>query len=425
MSEFKELVKSFAKSREYVRDFFVYGFKTREEFTVKSTRTYDNEKRRLESWFPEFVKEDFTGQGKNISLAIDGNLLDTNPLYRVWKMKSFTDNDITLHFLILDCLQREAQGTPSFPGYTAERLTDALLEDYDVIFDAQTVRRKCNDYAKCGLLLKEKYGKEFRYMISPPLLLPLAEDMDNPMRPLSDALSFYQLSAPLGCIANTIMDTLQIHNDTFRVKHGFLVHTLEDEVLLELLFDMKEKCLVKLELRGSKTGRSNTLQCVPLQFFTSTRTGRRFLCAYLQKARRFSCIRMDSIKKVLALEPVDNYDTLKNQLIENHDYLWGVSFQNTEHIHRQWVRLTLHIAEPKELFIVSRLEKEGRGGIVTRIDDNTYTYEIEVFDAHEMMPWIRTFTGRILEFKSSSPQLESMFYNDLNRMYEMYEIYNI
>ena len=30
MSEFKELIKSFSKSREYVWDFFVYGFKTRD-----------------------------------------------------------------------------------------------------------------------------------------------------------------------------------------------------------------------------------------------------------------------------------------------------------------------------------------------------------------------------------------------------------
>ena len=34
MSEFKELIKSFAKSREYIRDFFIYGFKTREDFKL-------------------------------------------------------------------------------------------------------------------------------------------------------------------------------------------------------------------------------------------------------------------------------------------------------------------------------------------------------------------------------------------------------
>ena len=50
MSDFQELVKRFPKTREYVCDFFVYGFKTREEFKDKSPRTYDNERRRIESY---------------------------------------------------------------------------------------------------------------------------------------------------------------------------------------------------------------------------------------------------------------------------------------------------------------------------------------------------------------------------------------
>ena len=57
MSEFKELIKSFSKSREYVRDFFVYGFKTRDDFAGWSGRTYDNERRRLESWLSGFVRQ--------------------------------------------------------------------------------------------------------------------------------------------------------------------------------------------------------------------------------------------------------------------------------------------------------------------------------------------------------------------------------
>ena len=85
MSEFNELIKSFSKSRDYVRDFFVYGFKTRDDFTGWSSRTYDTERRRLESWLPEYVNQDYTEKGKNIYLSIDSNLLSTNPLYRVLK----------------------------------------------------------------------------------------------------------------------------------------------------------------------------------------------------------------------------------------------------------------------------------------------------------------------------------------------------
>lgn len=81
MSEFKELIKSFARSREYIHDFFVYGFKTRDDFTDKSRRTYDNERRRIESWLWKYIHTNYTQKGKNISLVMDSRLLDTNPLY--------------------------------------------------------------------------------------------------------------------------------------------------------------------------------------------------------------------------------------------------------------------------------------------------------------------------------------------------------
>ena len=89
MSDFQELIGSFPKTREYVRDFFVYGFKTRNDFKEKSPRTYDNERRRLECWLSPYVRKDYAAGGSNISLAIDSNLLDTNPLFRVPTTTSF------------------------------------------------------------------------------------------------------------------------------------------------------------------------------------------------------------------------------------------------------------------------------------------------------------------------------------------------
>ena len=59
MSEFDERIKSFQKSRDYVRDFFVFGFKSRNDFNEKSSRTYDNERRRLESWLGDYVRKDY------------------------------------------------------------------------------------------------------------------------------------------------------------------------------------------------------------------------------------------------------------------------------------------------------------------------------------------------------------------------------
>lgn len=408
MSEFQELVKSFPKTREYVRDFFVYGFRTRNEFKGKSPRTYDNERRRLECWLGSYVRKDHVSGGSNISLAIDSNLLDTNPLFRVWKTKSFTDNDIVLHFLILDILQ---DGRPQ----TAETITDLLLSEHDALFDIQTVRRKCNAYAKEGLLEKQKIGKTVVFSLD--LTLPRwLRSNEN----IQDALSFYQISEVFGVIGNELTEQMDWQNQTFRAKHSFCVHTLEDEILLSLLDAMNQKVRVRLELKSPRTETKTSSACVPLQIFISTRTGRRYLCGYVQRKKRFSCFRLDSVKCAALLDPCPEYDELTEKLGRNRKFLWGVSFQGEEGHHLDKLTMTIQAIEPAENYIVDRLKREGRGGTVTRIGRNVYQYETEAFDCNEMLPWIRTFIGRILDLTCTAKSVEQRFYRDLQEMYEMY-----
>ncbi len=410
MSDFHELIKSFPKTREYVRDFFVYGFKTRNEFKNKSPRTYDNERRRLESWLSPFVHKDHLSNGANISLAIDSNLLDTNPLFRVWKTKSFTDNDIVLHFFILDLLQDGGK-------ITAEEITDDLLTEYEAFFDIQTVRRKCNAYQKEGLLQKQRKGKTVVYSLDTSLAQWLKSN-----ETILDALAFFQLAGNLGMIGNQLTDQFDYQNQTFRVKHSFFVHTLEDEILLDLLNIIHQRKSAVLEIKSSKKGVINTTYCVPLQIFISTRSGRRFLCAYIDRSKRFTCFRLDTIKKVTPLEKTEAYEELQTKLNRNRRQLWGVSFQGRERHHLDKLTMTIQVFEPKESYIVDRLRREGRGGTVTKTATNIYQYEIEVFDCNEMLPWIRTFIGRILSLECSAKSVERRFYEDLQTMYQMYQI---
>lgn len=410
MSDFQELIKSFPKIREYVRDFFVYGFKTRSDFKDKSPRTYDNQRRRLESWLAPYVRKDYVAGGFNISLAIDSNLLDTNPLFQVWKTKSFTDNDIQLHFFILDLLQDGRERA-------AEEITDSLLTKYEVLFDIQTVRRKCNSYVKEGLLNKHKTGKTVVFSLDNTLShwLKSTENICN-------ALAFYQMAGSFGIIANLLLEQLDVKNQTFRVKHSFFVHTLEDEILLSLLDAMHRQAAINLEIKSSKREMKNMITCVPLQIFTSTRSGRRFLCAYLNSSKRFTCFRLDTVKKVLFLEQTDNYEDLLTKLERNRPHLWGVSFQSEERHHSDRLTMTVWALEPTENYIVERLKREGRGGTVTRTARNTYRYETEVFDCNEMLPWIRTFIGRILSLECTAKSVEQRFYKDLHTMYHIYGI---
>jgi hypothetical protein len=258
MSEFDERIKSFQKSRDYVRDFFVFGFKSRNDFNEKSSRTYDNERRRLESWLGDYVRKDYVKKDSaekdrvekdcvkkgnkgakkekvaNISLDIDSNMLDTNPLFKVYKAKSFTDNDIVLHFMILSLLQHSDEGE----GFTAEEITEFLNEKYGKVFEQQTVRRKCNAYLQEGLLASRKSGNKLKYYCD----LSLYEAIKN-IQGLADALKLFQFTDSLGIAASELLDCMDEENDVFRIKHSFFVFTLDDEVLLKIFHAINQRGL--------------------------------------------------------------------------------------------------------------------------------------------------------------------------------------
>jgi len=101
---YSELIKNFGKIRDYMREFFVYGFRTRSEFRMKSARSYDNERRRVESWLSDYMTFRQNDQGKRVFLSVDNREVAHNPLYKAFKAKSFTDKDIVLHFYVMDIL---------------------------------------------------------------------------------------------------------------------------------------------------------------------------------------------------------------------------------------------------------------------------------------------------------------------------------
>ena len=101
---FNELIKSFDNIRQLMRDFYVFGFKSRADFADKSARSYDNERRRIESWLGEYMYFRQNAGGKNCFISVDSRKIRHNPFYKALKAKSFTANDIMLHFFLLDIL---------------------------------------------------------------------------------------------------------------------------------------------------------------------------------------------------------------------------------------------------------------------------------------------------------------------------------
>lgn len=228
MAEFQELIKNFDRIRDYMRQFYVYGFKVRNDFSEKSARTYDNERRRIESWLSRYTKSDYTSKGKHVYINVDSKTIPQNPLYAAWKSKSFTDNDLMLHFFILDLLWDCPEGMSS------NTVTDLISHNYGVVFDTQTVRLKLKEYETLGILVSHKDGKTLSYALAP--LMPMetepqcvnSGDMEpdgteegeqNLWQCLMTAVKYFQEAAPFGCIGSTILDRQDECNDLFQFKH--------------------------------------------------------------------------------------------------------------------------------------------------------------------------------------------------------------
>ena len=132
-------------------------------------------------------------------------------------------------------------------------------------------------------------------------------------------MSFFQGEAPAGVVGSTILDREDEENRLFQFKHLFLVHTLEDGILLKLLEAIRQKRSIRAENKSSRTGQVSRASGIPLKIFVSSRTGRRYLCLYSPEFRRFNNLRLDSIVSVELLEPYEGYDRAKEDLKRNLD----------------------------------------------------------------------------------------------------------
>ena len=162
MSSYNELIKNFERVRSYMREFYVYGFKSRADYDSKSARSYDDEKRRMESILGDYMSFVRTPEGKNVFLSIDSRTSVHNPFYKALKAKSFTDGDITLHFIIFDILH-----SPDVE-FTLAEIMEIIDEKYlsgfeaPMMFDESTVRKKLKEYCSEGLIITNKQGRKVR-----------------------------------------------------------------------------------------------------------------------------------------------------------------------------------------------------------------------------------------------------------------------
>lgn len=404
---YSELIKDFERIREYMRQFYIYGFKTRDEYDAKSARSYDNERRRIESWLGEYMSFRQDIAGKVSFISVDSQEILHNPLYNAFKAKSFTANDIVLHFFIMDILEEHEDCSVT---EIADLISLEYLAEFDdpKELDESTIRKKLKEYEKIGLVSSKKQGKK--------LVFSKTKNKVN-IDEWKDAVAFFSELDPLGVIGSFLLDKINDVPDYFQFKHHYILHVLESEIMYALLTCISDDRTAHIEMFSRRKEKIVEYEILPLKIMISTQNGRSYVFALSIQDRKFNMYRLDNIKKVRSGKTAVE----KQQIIEDGEkflkHEWYVSSGNENSL--EHLEMVLRI-DPWAEHILKRLEREGGNGTVEKTGENTYKFSIDVYDTSEMRPWLRTFIGRIVSLSCSNKDTEKVFFEDLEAMYELY-----
>ena len=399
---YKELIKNFDNIRMYMRDFFVYGFRTREDYAKKGLRSYDNEKRRIQSYLGDLLSFKQTESGKKVFISLDAKSVSRNPLYKAFKVKSFTSKDISLYFIVMDILK-------SGGSYSLTDILNKIDSDYlsyfsnPLLFDESTLRKKLKEYEALGLIKSEKTSKKLEYSL-------VNDDIEA--KDYKDVIRFFTEENILGVIGSYIEDKFENADEYISFKNRYIMNAYDTEVVFEILRAIKNENKVKIQTFASAKQR----EYVPLKLYVSKQGGRNYLMCKCTEDNRFYAIRTDYIKSVSQGLKANDFSIIKTRFENISRHIWGVSYNGGRLEHFE---MDIHVGKGEE-YILSRLEREKRCGKVTKLDEETYRFSVDLYDSYELVPWIRTFFGRIKRLKCSNRMVSDQIKFDIVKMSKQY-----
>lgn len=412
---YSELIKNLDTLRTYIRSFYIYGFKSRDKFTGKSTRTYDDEKRRLENYLDGYMTFRPDENGKVNFVSIDSRHTPHNPLYKLFKAKSFTAMDISLHFMVMDIL---AGAEKKSLNQILDEINSVYLDGFssEVVPEESTLRKKLKEYEELGLIKSEKDGKTMLYCRTP------LSDLSG----LKDVLNFFSETDPCGVIGNFLFDKLpkeaQQEGEIFQYKHHYITSTIESDFVEQVFQAIREHRYLTIEQKRSEDDRTFPNEVIPLMIYQSTQGGRMYLMAYRPRGKYFLALRFDYIVGMETGGVYEGFEQKRAEFEELRNHIWGVALkQNKKHNDTTTVHVTFRITfSEEEKFIYQRLLREKRSGTVTLLDDNNAQFDVDVYDPQEIIPWVRTFICRITFFDCTDKYIVRRFYGDIRKMNRMY-----
>ena len=410
MSKYTELKKNFLGIRSLLRHFFIYGDMSRSKAPDKtSVRSYDDDLRRIKSWFKDIIKSKSVDGEKRYSVCVDPSAVSSNPFFSAYKYKSFTDKDINLHFLLLSVLENKE--------LSISEISDEICNlSGNPDFETNTIRNKLKEYVELGLIKEQKNNKACLYSLEETKI----NDFLQENKDLLEAIKFFSEIAPISVVGSYIIDKFDLEKENnISYRHLILANCLDDVIIIDILEAIQSDSFIEITNDSPNTHKITKNKIFPFKILVSLNTCRSYLIGYSPRHDNFSFFRIDYIKEVKILEKTNEANNFKQAFDKALPYCYMLTMDKTKELEN--FEMTLSIDEVKEKHILKKLIQEARGGNIEKIAPNVFHYTRQTYSTKEIMPWAKSFIGNIISIKGNNQEEIDCINKDLKEIAKIYE----
>lgn len=384
-------VKDYNKLRTFLRYAFLYGCYTKDDFVERlnySQSLVDKDYKRLLNIIgsKHFMKK----TSKQTRFRMNYNYYQDTKNYLVtsYYAKSSTKLQISLYFMILQVLRRRMDVNE------INGKIPTLSDDFNI----KTLTRQLEKMVEWDLIERVQHKRNGKLYFQPKKDF-FAALTDEELNQLKAAVEFFCNiefpSTPGYYLSNTIEKYMKYYRNKQSSTKGLFLyrfksfHTvLEEDMAWRLLCCINNKAKISLQYRFRDGIHYKTV--FPVKLVIDIRYGRWYMIGSTD-THPINTYRLDKVIDFDVLEEGRGNPADKEQLYSRIKYSWCIAPLQKNSIPSE-IKIRFSVSPEQDLsFLLNKVRREGKWGIITDISDKSFIYTITINDTSEIKPWIRSF----------------------------------
>lgn len=421
--------------------FYIYGCYSKDDtmamFDNVGKEKYSKEIRRLEIMYGEdFFKNDKVVKRKRPNFSYDRYYNQANYLIKSYKIKTYTDSQISDYFYILQVLN----------SFDNKETLDTIFSKIDELIQLElegetycksgNIQRRLETLRDIGFVDIFEDGKK-KYSLTENILDELNEDE---IQTLIQTLYFFRGVSPLTSQAIFTIETLKEFaefsdfkinsEDVYFFKNNHLNNILNDNDIYNIITAINNSLILTLTINDKKdtdekTQKAKKVDAVPFKIFTEHKHGRQYLFYFDLNNNKPTNIIIDDISCKITENKFDinDYKSCLDLIEKSYSMTQLYDLENPLDAKPILVEVDFKFDDEKTCKkIRGTVLKSKRQGYVTDVTNTQFLYSIEVLSPTEMIPYIRSFGNYASVRKSDKHDLYFKINEDWSNLKNAYGI---